>query len=323
MLACLSAICALATHGPFALLVLREAPGLEWPFALRWPFIAAGESVVGLLWLSVMILFEDVRVTPVRLAPTALLAAISLGSGLSGANGEIFGALAIALNLALATHAFVCVARGWRGDLVEKRRRLRRPLLLVLALVLVLVLIAQGSIVADVAGLADMTIVYAALDVTLAVAALVTAGLLLEPRAAILAEPVPGLTSEIEKGNDCAVGDGALAKLDSLMNEDEVWRREGLTVGALAAEVGMPEHRLRILINRRLGHRNFAAYVNARRIETARRQLADPAFAKTPISRIAYDLGFASLGPFNRAFKGATGVTPTEWRRGHRPTPPG
>ncbi|MGP8122947.1 MAG: helix-turn-helix domain-containing protein, partial [Xanthobacteraceae bacterium] len=31
---------------------------------------------------------------------------------------------------------------------------------------------------------------------------------------------------------------------------------------------------------------------------------------------IALDAGFQSLGPFNRAFKSETGVTPTEYRRG-------
>jgi AraC-like DNA-binding protein len=30
---------------------------------------------------------------------------------------------------------------------------------------------------------------------------------------------------------------------------------------------------------------------------------------------MAFDLGYGSLGPFNRAFKADTGVTPTEWRR--------
>jgi AraC-like DNA-binding protein len=43
--------------------------------------------------------------------------------------------------------------------------------------------------------------------------------------------------------------------------------------------------------------------------------LSDPAQARTPVSAIAYEMGFGSLGPFNRAFKGATGLTPTEWRR--------
>jgi AraC-like DNA-binding protein len=319
VLTCLSAISALATHGPFALLVLREATGLQWPYELRWPAIVAGESVVGLLWLSVMIAFEDARMTPLRLAPTALLAAVSFASLLTWDNSGpfIFGWLAIAINLALAAHVFVSVAQGWRGDLVEKRRRLRRPLLLVLAVVLALVLAVQGAVFVDMAGESEPTFVYAVLNVALAAMAVAAGALFLEPRIALLAELAPRPAPETDDHTDAA----ALAKLDALMTESEVWRREGLTVGALAAEVGMPEHRLRVLINGQLGHRNFAAFINARRIDAARRHLADPAFADTPISKIAYDLGFASLGPFNRAFKEAAGVTPTEWRRANLAAP--
>jgi AraC-like DNA-binding protein len=36
-----------------------------------------------------------------------------------------------------------------------------------------------------------------------------------------------------------------------------------------------------------------------------------------PVLTIALDLGFGSIGPFNRAFKDATGMTPTEFRRAH------
>jgi AraC-like DNA-binding protein len=43
--------------------------------------------------------------------------------------------------------------------------------------------------------------------------------------------------------------------------------------------------------------------------------LADPAQAEVPVITIAMDTGFQSLGPFNRAFKAVTGVTPTEYRR--------
>jgi AraC-like DNA-binding protein len=316
VLVCASAICVLATHGPFALLVLREAAGLQWPFELRWPLVMLGEALVGLLWLSIMVLFEDVRITPLRFAPTALLMAISLGSILTDFRG-VFSWLAVAANVVIAAHAFVCVAQGWRGDLVEKRRRLRRPLLLVLGLVLALVLITQGAEFASRAAMMEIDPVYAVLNVVLAAMALAAGVLFLEPRVALLAEAAPRSVPEADDSGD----DAALAKLDSLMTEGEVWRREGLTVGALATEVGLAEHRLRALINGRLGHRNFAAFVNARRIDAARRQLADPAFADTPISKIAYDLGFASLGPFNRAFKEAAGVTPTEWRRANLAAP--
>ena len=37
--------------------------------------------------------------------------------------------------------------------------------------------------------------------------------------------------------------------------------------------------------------------------------------AEVPVITIAMDAGFQSLGPFNRAFKATTGVTPTEYRR--------
>ena len=40
------------------------------------------------------------------------------------------------------------------------------------------------------------------------------------------------------------------------------------------------------------------------------------------VSTIAYELGFASLGPFNRAFRAATSVTPTAWRQEATPALP-
>jgi AraC-like DNA-binding protein len=42
---------------------------------------------------------------------------------------------------------------------------------------------------------------------------------------------------------------------------------------------------------------------------------ADPAEARKTVSSIAFDLGFGSLGPFNRAFREVTGLSPTEWRK--------
>ncbi|MDZ4776331.1 MAG: helix-turn-helix domain-containing protein [Alphaproteobacteria bacterium] len=79
--------------------------------------------------------------------------------------------------------------------------------------------------------------------------------------------------------------------------------------------LGAPEHRLRRVINGHLGHRNFAAFLNTRRIDAAKAALGGPENATRTIAAIAFDLGFGSLGPFNRAFKEATGLTPTEFRQ--------
>lgn len=106
----------------------------------------------------------------------------------------------------------------------------------------------------------------------------------------------------------------AYARLMTQMDEG-VWKEEGLTVAALAAKVGLPEHQLRALINGQLGFRNFSAFLNERRIEAAKTALADPEQARRQILQIALDVGFGSIAPFNRAFKEATGKTPTEFRR--------
>lgn len=96
---------------------------------------------------------------------------------------------------------------------------------------------------------------------------------------------------------------------------ERAYRREGLTIGSLSARLGVPEYRLRQLINEGLGHRNFNAFLNGYRIEDAKTALADPEQRDVPVLTIAMDAGFQSLGPFNRAFKASTDLTPTEFRR--------
>jgi AraC-like DNA-binding protein len=105
-----------------------------------------------------------------------------------------------------------------------------------------------------------------------------------------------------------------LRRLEQLMTMDRVYRQEGLTIGALAARLKVPEHRLRQAINEGLGHRNFNAFLNHYRIEEAKAALADPGQNQVPVLTIALDTGFQSIGPFNRAFKTDTGMTPTDYR---------
>jgi AraC-like DNA-binding protein len=64
----------------------------------------------------------------------------------------------------------------------------------------------------------------------------------------------------------------------------------------------------------KLGHRSFNAFLNQWRLADAKAALSDPAQASVPISTIALDAGFGSLGPFNRAFGAETGKTPSEFR---------
>lgn len=51
-----------------------------------------------------------------------------------------------------------------------------------------------------------------------------------------------------------------------------------------------------------------------RRLEAARNDLADPAYAKLPVATIARRRGFRSAAHFSRRFRQAYGMTPSEWR---------
>ena len=112
-----------------------------------------------------------------------------------------------------------------------------------------------------------------------------------------------------------AIDPELLRRLQQLMTVERAYRREGLTIGLLSAELGVPEYRLRQLINEGLGYRNFNAFLNHYRIEEAKAALADPEQKEVPVLTIAMDTGFQSVGPFNRAFKSVTDLTPTEFRR--------
>ncbi|WP_143674173.1 helix-turn-helix transcriptional regulator, partial [Streptomyces caniscabiei] len=57
-----------------------------------------------------------------------------------------------------------------------------------------------------------------------------------------------------------------------------------------------------------------AAWIRAQRLEGARRDLANPALSTTPVHTIATRWGLPRASDFTRAFRGAYGVSPTEYR---------
>lgn len=121
---------------------------------------------------------------------------------------------------------------------------------------------------------------------------------------------------EIPKQKSQVVDDPILSeKLQRLIEVEKVYKKEGLTIGDLAAQMNEQEYRLRKLINRQLGFRNFNDFLNQYRINDACETLSDPAQTRKTILEIAYDLGYQSIGPFNKAFKDLKGLTPTAYRK--------
>lgn len=287
---------------------------------LTWLLSSMAAAV---LWLFCSVLFEDEPKIPTwRLAlPAAVLALWIPGAFLPPSPARvvawwIFAAVSLAIN----AHILLMTWRGWRIDLVERRRHLRAPIAAAATgYMLVQTLCDFGLGKGPMLPSLVQAVALAALGVGSALALLRAEPVLVQARPAAGEPPVVKHAETL----DLTPADRlVLARLDKAMNENEVWRGEDLSIGALAALVGAPEHRLRKLINGTLGHRNFADYVNGRRIEAAKVALADPEQALKSVSTIAYELGFASLGPFNRAFRAATGVTPTAWRQDVTPTHP-
>ncbi|MCC3859661.1 helix-turn-helix domain-containing protein [Pseudemcibacter aquimaris] len=101
--------------------------------------------------------------------------------------------------------------------------------------------------------------------------------------------------------------------LNKFMSEGG-YRQENLSIKNLSYTLSIPEHQLRYLINSCLGYRNFSTYLNEYRIKEACERLKDENEASTQILTIAMDLGYGSVGSFNRAFRNETGKSPREFK---------
>ncbi len=299
--------------------VFAESPP-AWLLPLR--VVAMGNPLVFCLFAAV--LFDD-DFRPSwwhALAWTALVAAGAWCLWMGTSPARIgFSAIGLVCNALAAWYALA--ERSL--DLVEQRRRLRTVLVMVIAIYAATIITSEivfpkgsgGPMLALVigAGLVAITTVFAVV-------------LLSVNRDGALisfdqARPRPLLSSPIKSAAEANLIEPSdrdedmreLRALRHLMEHDKVYREEGLSIGGLAARLNVSEHALRRLINQRLGHRNFNAFLNGYRLDEVTAALADPAQQAVPILTIALDAGFQSLGPFNRAFKSRTGMTPSEYRR--------
>lgn len=210
-----------------------------------------------------------------------------------------------ALVMLLLLHGLYLALRDLRGDLVEPRRLFRVAFAVTTAITGVI--IAMTEVITFPASAPQHVLLMHAIALFLLSCAFALWGL--ESRDDLLPQPAePRGRSPLELADQ-----HDLKRLEALMGTG-IWREEGMTISRLASHIDLPEHRLRRLINKGLGYRNFSAFINEYRIAEARRRLSDPAHRKVQILTIALELGYASIGPFNRAFKALTGVTPTEYR---------
>ena len=236
--------------------------------------------------------------------------------------------------IGLAVHSLILALRGYYSDLIQSRRVARLVFVVCIA-ILVLLVLANG-ILASINSLAlgDDSINQAFPDVLIAAYILVLmvgfnlSSFTLRDDVGLLVS-LPFFSDVIAADNEDAQKNAELsaeqsaeqsaekelaAKIVQVMEKEKLYREEKYTITQFATHLGIPEHKLRQIINKEMRHRNFNQFLNGFRIAEAMASLSS---SDIPISSIAYEVGFSTLSVFNRAFKEKTGTTPKEYRNSH------
>lgn len=273
------------------------------------PLKAYAVTAPAFFWLFVLAILDDCFKwrAPMAVAPLTL-AILMLICLPFPAFEPVSRALHLVITLAMIAHLMIRVRAALATDLVASRLQFSRTLAvmvpIIAAAIVVIIVLETMRIELDATVRAGIAFMILAVCMTLALT-------LSRLRQSLVAR-VP------DRGLEPATGVSAadridLGRLRDLM-EDGAYLTDGLTIGGLASRLGLPEHRLRKLINQGLGHRNFAAFLNDYRIAEAKRRLSDPTHVHTQITQIAYELGYGSLAPFNRAFRERVGTSPSAFR---------
>lgn len=105
-----------------------------------------------------------------------------------------------------------------------------------------------------------------------------------------------------------------LERLMEYMERDRPYLDNELRLASLADQLHVSPHHLSQVINEQCGQ-HFSDFINAYRIEEVKRLLSMPRNADALIINLAYAAGFNNKTSFNKAFKIATGLSPTEYRQ--------
>jgi AraC-like DNA-binding protein len=202
---------------------------------------------------------------------------------------------------------------GWRADLVEDRRRLRKLFIAIVGTFVFAMILGERLLIPwQSAALFDLHITLSMIGALLSTVML---WIMFRPDAAAYLDPFRSETVRVAvERSRYESHDSDLEALRRVLDVERVYHDSELTVASLAARVAIPEYRLRRLIHERLQYRNFNALLHQYRIEEACALLADPERRHLPILTIALTVGYNSINPFNRAFRELKGMTPSEFR---------
>ncbi len=217
------------------------------------------------------------------------------------------------ISIGMVAHLLWVALSGLRDDLIEVRRKTRLWYAIAMSVATALVVLGEmfyTSLTGDNSDPPSLSLIRTAIILPpILIGAFLYLGLRQETLLFERTRTVAVLEPQIDPRDQATH-----SRLVTIMDEEKLYREHGLGIGDLAAKLNVPEHQLRALINKGLGYRNFAAFLNQYRLADAKAALADPEQARTPILTIAMDVGYASLATFNRAFKSEEGLTPSAYR---------
>jgi AraC-like DNA-binding protein len=308
----LAARIAIAMNGAIICYVLATAAWDFRPSSSRFVLSLCGGSTPGLFWLFARTWFNDKQHLERWPALLILLSVINISvmqlsfernDAINLVSGVIFRLGMLAFAIAGLWEAW----RGREGDLVEVRRRIRPRIVAAVGIYVILIAIAEIAVF----NYAAPIWIARGIGSSIAIITILFCAAMFGMRQADLfgAQKKPARAHSSPPADEALTG-----KLLTFMQKDMPHRDEDMTIAKLAAQLGEQEYRLRRHINGALGHRNFAAFLNGYRLAEVKAALSDPTQKEVPIITIALDAGFGSLGPFNRAFREAEGMTPSEYR---------
>jgi AraC-like DNA-binding protein len=100
------------------------------------------------------------------------------------------------------------------------------------------------------------------------------------------------------------------ARAERILKEEKIYRESGFNRASFAKKLGVREHLLSRIINMHF-NKSFSELANEYRLDEAKQLLVS---SQSPVTTIAYDVGFSSITSFNRVFKELTGKSPSEYR---------
>lgn len=107
---------------------------------------------------------------------------------------------------------------------------------------------------------------------------------------------------------------GYIDKMEQLMKGEQLFLNENLSLRDFSQEIKADPNLVSHILNNHL-NKNFYEFINAYRIEEAKKRLSNPKYKHLTILAIALASGFNSKTSFNRVFKQMTGLTPSEFQK--------